>query len=297
AVSREIHLTDKVVEMHLTPMPEGGLIATYLDITEQKRVEADLRRAKEEAELASRSKSEFLANMSHELRTPLNAIIGFADILKGEVFGKLGDKRYADYAGDIRDSGLHLLRLINDVLDVSKIEFGKIALADDTVDVASVVQACVRLMRDRADAASVTVSQSLPTDLPLVQADELRLKQILLNLLSNAVKFTPPGGAVTISADAGAQGLRIVVEDTGIGIAPRDLATALRPFGQIDSRLARKYQGTGLGLPLTKSMTELHGGRLEIESTPGVGTKATVWLPPERIVLIAEPALSAVGEG
>jgi signal transduction histidine kinase len=226
--------------------------------------------------------------MSHELRTPLNAIIGFADILKGEVFGALGDRRYVDYAGDIRDSGLHLLKLINDVLDVSKIEFGKIALADETVDIAAVVQACVRLMRDRADAAGIAITQSLPPDLPLVQADELRLKQILLNLLSNAVKFTPSGGSVGIGAGVDQRGLSIVVEDTGIGIEPGDLATALRPFGQIDSRLARKYQGTGLGLPLTKSMVELHGGRLELDSTPGVGTKATVWLPPERIVFLAD---------
>jgi len=295
--ARELYLPHKVVEMRLMPMPDGGVIATYLDITEQKRVEADLRRAKEEAELASRSKSEFLANMSHELRTPLNAIIGFADILKGEVFGALGDPRYVDYAGDIRDSGLHLLKLINDVLDVSKIEFGKIALADETVDVGAVAQACVRLMRDRADAAGISITQSLPADLPLVQADELRLKQILLNLLSNAVKFTPPGGSVRIGADADAQGLRIVVEDTGIGIEPGDLATALRPFGQIDSRLARKYQGTGLGLPLTKSMVELHGGRLELESTPGVGTKATIWLPPERIVFLADAPQRVAAEG
>ncbi len=191
--TREIHLPDRIIEMRLMPMPEGGGIATYLDITAEKSVEADLRRAKEEAELASRSKTEFLANMSHELRTPLNAIIGFADILRGEVFGRLGDKRYVDYAGDIRDSGLHLLKLINDVLDVSKIEFGKIELAEEAVDVAAVVVSCVRLMRERVQAAGLTVTQSLPPDLPLVQADELRLKQILLNLLSNAVKFTAAG--------------------------------------------------------------------------------------------------------
>jgi signal transduction histidine kinase len=294
--TREMRLPDRVIEMRMTPTPEGGVIATYLDITAEKLVEADLRRAKEEAELASRSKTEFLANMSHELRTPLNAIIGFADILRGEVFGRLGDKRYVDYAGDIHDSGLHLLKLINDVLDVSKMEFGKIELAEEAVDVAGVAVSCVRLMRERAEAAGLTVTQALPLDLPLVQADELRLKQILLNLLSNAVKFTAPGGSITISAAVDARGLALTVADTGIGIEPHHLNTALRPFGQIDSRLARKYQGTGLGLPLTKSLVELHGGRLELASTPGVGTKATVWLPPERIIFPAKGPRRAAGE-
>ena len=196
----------RFIEMRVTPMPEGGAIATYLDISEQKRVEADLRRAKEEAELASRSKSEFLANMSHELRTPLNAIIGFADILRGEIFGPLGDPRYADYAADIRDSGLHLLKLINDVLDVSKVEFGKVELAEEAVDIVSVIEGCIRLMRERVDAAGLHLTQAMPLTLPLVQCDELRLKQMLLNLLSNAVKFTPAGGSITVRARSPTRG-------------------------------------------------------------------------------------------
>ncbi|HEX7967403.1 MAG TPA: PAS-domain containing protein [Stellaceae bacterium] len=280
----EVYRNGRVIEIGRTHMPEGGMLFTYTDITERKRVEADLRRAKDEAELASRSKTEFLANMSHELRTPLNAIIGFSDILMGEIFGPLGDGRYGDYARDIRDSGLHLLNLINDVLDVSKVEFGKVELLEETVDIGAVVESCVRLMRERANAAGITLVHALPEGLPYLQGDGRRLKQILLNLLSNAVKFTPAGGRVVIGANADTSGFRLAVEDTGIGIAADDLEKALRPFGQIDSRLARKYQGTGLGLPLARSMAELHGGRLELQSIPGEGTTATLWLPPGRVL-------------
>jgi signal transduction histidine kinase len=274
----------RTIEVRRATMPDGGMLFTYADITEDKRVEADLRRAKDEAELASRSKTEFLANMSHELRTPLNAIIGFSDILMGQIFGPLGDARYGDYARDIRDSGLHLLTLINDVLDVSKVEFGKIEIIEEAVDVAAVVGSCARLMRDRADAAGIRLVQELPTNLPQLQGDSRRLKQILLNLLSNAVKFTPSGGRVTIRAATAADGFRLIIEDTGIGIAKQDIEKAMRPFGQIDSRLARKYQGTGLGLPLARAMAELHGGRLEIDSAPGHGTIATLWLPGRRVL-------------
>ncbi|MGO8917049.1 MAG: PAS-domain containing protein [Stellaceae bacterium] len=284
-VTEIYRITGRVIEVRRSPMPDGGMLLTYADITERKHVEVDLRRAKDEAELASRSKTEFLANMSHELRTPLNAIIGFSDILMGQIFGPLGDARYGDYARDIRDSGLHLLNLINDVLDVSKVEFGKVELIEETVDIVAVVEACVRLMRDRAEAAGLRLVQELPPGLPQLQGDSRRLKQILLNLLSNAVKFTPSGGRVTIRASHHlGEGFRLTVEDTGIGIAKHDLDKAMRPFGQIDSRLARKYQGTGLGLPLARSMAELHGGKLELDSAPGQGTTATIWLPPSRIL-------------
>jgi signal transduction histidine kinase len=265
-------------------MPDGGVLFTYTDITERKRVEVDLRRAKDEAELASRSKTEFLANMSHELRTPLNAIIGFSDILIGQIFGPLNDARYADYARDIRDSGLHLLTLINDVLDIAKVEFGKVELLDESVDIVAVIESCLRLVRERAQTAGVQLTQALPPNLPYLLGDGRRLKQILLNLLSNSVKFTPSGGSITVSASHDGDGFRLAVEDTGIGIAAEDIETALRPFGQIDSRLARKYQGTGLGLPLAQSMAELHGGRLELRSMPGEGTTATLWLPPDRVL-------------
>jgi len=291
----ELMLADgRVVERRLTPMPDGGLLATYLDITQRKRFEADLRRAKEEAELASRTKTEFLANMSHELRTPLNAVICLAEIMQSEVFGPLCDPHYSEYAADIRDSGQHLLNLINDLLDVSKIEFGKVELVEETVDVPSILDSCMRLMRDRADQAAIELTAHTPPDLPQLQADSRRLKQILLNLMSNAVKFTPAGGQVTVRVtlpEAG--GLKIAVSDTGIGIAKHDLAKALQPFGQIDSRMTRKYQGTGLGLPLTKSMIELHGGTLQLESTVGRGTTATLWLPPSRLIAAPGVALAS----
>jgi signal transduction histidine kinase len=272
-----------VIEQRRVRMRDGGILVTYSDVTERRRVEADLERARDEAELASRSKTEFLANMSHELRTPLNAVIGFSDILAGELFGQLGDRRYRDYAHDIRESGLHLLKLINDVLDVAKIEHGTVDINDELVDVGAAMESCVRLVRERAAAARVSIGVNRHSALPLLRADSRRLKQILINLLSNAVKFTRAGGSVTVAAEADERGYRISVSDTGIGIAAEDLATAFQPFGQIDSSLARKYQGTGLGLPISKAMAELHGGGLELASTPGEGTTATLWLPPERI--------------
>jgi signal transduction histidine kinase len=280
--------TGAIVEAKFMPMPAGGLLCACLDVTERRTAEAALLRAKQEAELASRSKSEFLANMSHELRTPLNAIIGFADLLKSEIFGPLGHARYRGYVADIHDSGQHLLNLVNDILDVSKIESGKTELSEEPVDVANVIESCLRLMRDRVHARGLHLACTLPPGLPLVRCDELRLKQIVLNLLSNAVKFTPPKGRVAVRAALEDGGLLISIEDSGIGIAAEDIDKALRRFGQIDSRLQRKYEGTGLGLPLTKSMVELHGGRLALDSTPGIGTKVTVWLPPERTLYPAD---------
>ncbi len=282
-----------VIEARIVPMPDGGLLCTCLDITERKEAEAALLRAKQEAELASRSKSEFLANMSHELRTPLNAIIGFAEILASEIFGPLGHERYKGYVTDIHDSSQWLLRLVNDILDVSKIESGKAELFEEPVEIATVIESCIRLMRERMQARGLHLTCAIPAMLPPVRCDERRLKQIVLNLLSNAVKFTPAGGHITVRAAAEDDGFIIAIEDTGIGIAADDIDKALNRFGQIDSHLQRKQEGTGLGLPLTKAMTELHGGRLEIASTPGIGTRVTVWLPLERILLPAAAAAAA----
>jgi PAS domain S-box-containing protein len=275
----------RYVELRRTPMPGGGFVTVYSDLTDRKRAEDALREAKEAAEAANKTKSEILANMSHELRTPLNAIIGFSDIIQREAFGLVGERRYLDYARDIHDSGAHLLALINDILDVSKAEAGRIELLEGLVDVTELFDSCVRLVRARADEAHVTI-EAHPTDrLPKLHADGLRLKQVLLNLLSNGIKFTPAGGRVTLDAHLGDhQKFVIRVTDTGIGMSSEDIPKALSPFGQLESTRARRYPGTGLGLPLSKALIELHGGELSIESEAGKGTTVIVTLPAARVM-------------
>jgi len=263
---------------------DGNLIKRSIRYAmERKRVEAQLVETKNSAEAASRAKTEFLANMSHELRTPLNAIIGFSEILKQEPLGPLGHPSYRDYVRDVYESGVHLLRIINDILDLSKIEVGKLTLSETPVDPREAIETCMRIVRERADNAGIGLVAERAPDLPTLNADERMVKQVLLNLLSNAIKFTPSGGSVRIVARTDDDdGLVIEVADTGIGIAATDIERALQPFEQIDSSLHRKYQGTGLGLPLARSMCELHGGRFSIESTVGKGTTVTVRFPPER---------------
>ena len=266
-------------------------------LTEQLRDEksrllalvGELNRAKRSADDANRAKSEFLASMSHELRTPLNAILGFSEVIKEELFGPVGLAKYVDYAQDVHNSGQHLLDLINDILDLSKIDAGKVELREENIVVAALIADSASLVRERAQKSGVGLEILPGADLPLLIADKRLLKQILLNLLSNAIKFTPAGGRVTVKAAQDANGgLRITVADNGIGMNPEDIATAMSPYGQIDSRVSRKHQGTGLGLPISHSLARMHGGELEVQSKPGQGTRITLVLPPQRILARAD---------
>ena len=260
------------------------LIALALDATLQHAREEGLEAARAEAEAQNAGKSRFLANMSHELRTPLNAVIGFSDIMRQRLFGPVPD-RYADYAQSIHAAGGHLLDLINDVLDVSRIEAARYDLSIERFDVREVVSAAIALVRVQADDKGVDLAAVLPPDALTVAADRRALKQITLNLLSNAVKFTPTGGAVTVSVEALGADLELTVADTGVGVAPEDLARIGRPFEQAGGA-EQRAQGTGLGLSLVRSLAELHQGAMSIDSTPGEGTAVTIRLP----VVVATPA-------
>lgn len=262
-----------------------GYRGTAHDVTEIRWRESAIRKAKEDAELASRAKSEFLANMSHELRTPLNAIIGFSEIMGGEMLGPLGTGQYKGYVRDIADSARHLLALINDILDAAKIESGQMSLSESEIDPTALAESVIRLMTPRAQRAGLALNFHAGQNLPKLLADETKLKQILINLVSNAVKFTPAGGRVDLRAELDTSGdFVFMVCDTGIGIAKEDIPHALAPFGQVESRFHPSFEGTGLGLPLAKSMTEMHGGRFELVSQPNLGTTVIMRLPQSRVL-------------
>jgi hypothetical protein len=248
---------------------------------------ADRRRAENArvvAEDASRSKSAFLANMSHELRTPLNAIIGFSELTRDAAFGPLSD-RYREYAQDINAAGQHLLEVISDLLDMARMEAGKLQLQESEFDLTELVEETYRLILRDAAKSGLALTMDIPPEMPLLLADRLRLKQILLNLLSNAVKFTRQGGRINLFAvQAPDDSLLISVADTGIGMSAAEKERALQPFEQIDNSMHRQADGVGLGLPLTKALIELHGGRLEIETVPGAGTTARIWFPATRML-------------
>lgn len=276
---QEAALTDNKLALEKTVR---DLESSRRKLQEQARQLVDLAEKyaseKTRAETANRSKSEFLANMSHELRTPLNAVIGFSEIMGSGLFGELGSPKYKEYANDIHASGTHLLELINDILDMSKIEAGRMTLETQPLEISEVVEESLRLVSGRAEMASVTIENELP-ELPSVNADKRAVKQVLLNLLSNAVKFTPAGGTIHLKGAVKDGFVTIAVEDTGIGIPASALPKIGRPFEQVESQHSKSHKGTGLGLALSRSLVELHGGTLSIESTEGVGTTVSFALP------------------
>jgi two-component system cell cycle sensor histidine kinase PleC len=254
---------------------------------ELQRLMRQVIQARDEAAAANAAKSVFLANISHELRTPLNAIIGFSEIMNGELFGALGHPRYASYVGDMLGAAKHLLKLINDILDLSKIEAGKRELREEPVDVRRMLDGVMRLFRGRDETAQLEIKVDAPV-LPLIMADERALKQVLINALSNSIKFTPPGGRIRLRARRDQSGrLHLAIADTGIGIKREDVQKALAPFGQVDNYMTRRHQGTGLGLSIAKALVERHGGRLKLRSRPGRGTVITATLPAERFAAAA----------
>jgi len=252
---------------------------------DRRRSELALVASSKAAEAANKAKSEFLANMSHELRTPLNAILGFSEIIHQSRFGTTEDswERYQNYAGDIHEASTHLLHVVNDILDMSRIESGRMELEFDDLDAGDLMASVRSLLAENAEKAQVTLSVECDRMLPLLEADERRLKQALINLAGNAIKFTEPGGKVTLGSKKAGLGVALFVADTGIGMSPRQVETAMEPFRQIDGSLSRQHEGTGLGLPLAKAFAELHDATFILESAPGEGTTALIRFPIHRI--------------
>jgi PAS domain S-box-containing protein len=268
-------------------------VTVFLDITERRRAEHDLLAAKEQAELANRTTGEFVANMSHELRTPLNAILGFSQVIAGEMLGPIGTGKYVGYARDIQVSAEHLLGIINDILDVSKLEAGRLDLVEEVIDPEKAVADVVQLAEAKARGSEVRVAVRRESRIPALRADARKLKQIVLNLLMNAIKFSHVGGEVEIVLRAADGVVSISVVDRGIGMDAAEVETAMSRFGQVASAWTRRHDGTGLGLPLAIGLTELHGGTLTIRSSKGIGTAVTVTFPRER----SEPVSPAESAG
>ncbi len=276
------HLNTQVEPLpKFSPVELRRLAAGFNNMVDELRSRDDeLRVATTQAETANRAKSEFLANMSHELRTPLNAILGFSEIIESQAYGPVGERRYVEYAGDIHRSGQHLLDLINDVLDVAKIEAGALAPEIGDIELPKLIQSCLSMIENRAERGNIAICSKISEELPTLRGDERMIRQILLNLLSNAVKFTPGGGTVTLEAAHDQDGrISITVSDTGIGIATEHIDEVVQPFRQVDNSLRRSYEGTGLGLFLTKTMTEMHGAEMRITSRLGEGTSVTIRFP------------------
>ncbi|HEY1386575.1 MAG TPA: PAS domain-containing protein [Dongiaceae bacterium] len=291
---RAIRADQSIAHIHMEAErlrdPQGRIlyeIGVMQDVTEQRARELELLTAKRSAEIANRTKTQFLANMSHELRTPLNAVIGFSQLIRDQAFGQIPE-RYVTYADDINSSGKLLLALINDILDMSRIEAGQHKLMEEVISVDAAISDCVRMVASKAADGSVRLIVENKGPLPALRADERALKQVLLNILSNAVKFTPQGGSVTVAAEAMAGGtLDLRVSDTGIGIAEDVIKDLFLPFRQADASISRRFGGSGLGLAISKRLVELHGGQISVESQPGRGTQVTLHLPAERVVAVA----------
>jgi len=253
-----------------------------------------IKSARDEAESASLSKTEFLANMSHELRTPLNVVINFADIMQKQLMGDIGNEKYLDYSKSIYESGVHLLDIINDILDLSKIEAGRMTLNTENVVLPQMMESIMRIINSKIESNNLTLNLNLINEIPAIEADSVKLKQVLINLLSNAVKFTPTGGEITLSIEylPAPRHIKIMVEDTGIGIRQEDIQRALQRFGQLESHLVRRNQGSGLGLTLAKSFVELHGGHFSLESRVGEGTKVWFLLPETQVQRTTKDAIA-----
>lgn len=266
------------------PMVDAAFITINMLGEELEHALDSAEKARRAAVEANHTKSVFLANMSHELRTPLNAIIGFSDVMRREMFGPLPNPRYREYVRDINVSGEHLLHLINQVLDMSKAESGQLELAEEAIDIEAMTTAAFRMVTPQADKAGVALDMTIEPGLPALLGERLRVTEVLLNLLSNAVKFTDAGGRVTVAAACTPAGeLTMTVADTGVGMSAADIPRALAPFVQLENNRGRNLAGTGLGLPLARKMTELHGGTLDVVSSPGAGTKVTLVFPAVRV--------------
>eukprot|EP00439_Symbiodinium_sp_Y106_P087736 s1_g272.t1 len=296
-VSRNGHILGTLATFYDQPMTPSEAETVYIDgaahltgiAVDRRTQERQLRDASESAEMANRAKSRFLATMSHELRTPLNAIIGFSEVMQQEMFGELGNDRYRDYTNDILISGRHLLSMIDDILDISKIEAGRYDLEERDIEIDDVIRWSAELIRPKLAEGDLQLKLEVPDDLPMVYADKRALRQVLLNLLSNAVKFTEPGGSITVTTSVHDQdGLTVSVTDTGIGIPKERVRETLEPFVQVESSMTGKHHGTGLGLSITKHLVEMHNGTFGLESEEGVGTTVSFAFPPHRLVLATD---------